>query len=114
MMKKKKLNELNKLISEYEETSLKNCEKIKDSYPSYLKLKEKANEAEKLIGSIFFMSIYESNKDKYDNDSDRYNNTYKDFNKLKKIGKDYTLNSLEDNLKDILIRAIYKNRDEDE
>ena len=108
----KKLNELNKLISEYEETSLKNCEKMKDSYPSYLKLKEKANEAEKLIGSIFFMSIYDSNKGIYNNDTDRYNNTYKQFNELKKIGKDYTLNSLENKLKDILVRAIYKKRDE--
>ena len=62
--------------------------------------------------SIFFMSIYESNKDEFKSrDRDRYEATLKTFNELKKLGIDSDINKLDSKLKDILIDSLFKNQD---
>jgi len=61
--------------------------------------------------SIFFLEIYNSNKDKYKSETDRYNNSFEQFKKLKILEKNSDVNSLEKELKDILITSIYKNKD---
>ena len=61
--------------------------------------------------SIFFMSIYESYKDKYiDKDKEIFEKSLIKFNELEKLGINSDINSLEKDLKDILIVSVYKNK----
>ena len=55
-------NDLKKLINEYENTPLNKYKNIYDKTVSYLDYLIEAKESEKLFESIFFMEIYEQNK----------------------------------------------------
>ena len=110
--KRNEQNDLKELISQYENTSLKECKNLKINNKFYLNYLPEAKEGEKLMESIFFMSIYESNKDEFKSrDRDRYEATLKTFNELKKLGIDSDINKLDSKLKDILIDSLFKNQD---
>ena len=93
-------NDLKKLINEYEY--------IYNKTVSYLDYLIEAKESEELFESIFFMEIYEQNKNII-NERDRYNNSFKKFNDLKILGKYSDINMLDKNLIYILVLATYKN-----
>ena len=106
-------NELKNEILEYENSSLKDCLKSSEKKQSFLKYLEEAEEGEKLKKSLFFMAIYNSNKDKFKNkDRELYNNSFTKFNKLKVLGIDSEINSLEKDLQKILIISVYENTDQ--
>ena len=107
--KQNEINELKNLMSEYENSPLNQCDTIMENHSFYLKFKDKANEGEQLMGKIFFMSIYNSNKDKYNNDTDRFNHTYQQFNELKKLKEDINLDSFGKDFNNILAKALYDN-----
>ena len=108
--KNTEINDLKKLIDEYENTPLNKYTYIYDKTVSYLDYLIEAKESEKLFKSIFFMEIYEQNKNII-NEKDRYNDSFKKFNDLKILGKYSDINMLDKNLIDILVLATYKNID---
>ena len=102
--------DLKKLINEYENTPLNNYIYIYNKTVSYLDFLIEAKESENLFESIFFMEIYEQNKNII-NERDRYTNSFKKFNDLKILGKYSDINMLDKSLIDILVLATYKNYD---
>ena len=104
-------NKLKKNIIEYENSPLKDYNKIYNQTKWVLDFLNEAKEGEKLFESIFFMEIYDQFKNQFDRNQerDRYNLSYKKFNDLKILGKISDLNLLDLNLKDILVNAAYKN-----
>ena len=110
--KKDEINKLKNIISLYEKTPLKDCEKTKNETKEYLSYLPEAKKGTKLMDSIFFISIYEFYKDKYiDNDKERFEQSLNKFNELQNLGINSNINSLEKELKDILIDSSYKNKD---
>ena len=105
--KKNKIIKLQELIKKYQNTPLNECKQIITDNESFLK----DIEGIQLMESIFFMEIYNSNKDKYKKETDRYNNSLKQFKQLKILEKNSDINSLEKELKNNLIISIYKNKD---
>ena len=110
--KKDEINKLKNIISLYEKTPLKDYEKTKNKTKEYLSYLLEAKKGTKLMDSIFFISIYEFYKDKYiDNDKERFEQSLNKFNELQNLGINSNINSLEKELKDILIVSAYKNKD---
>ena len=109
--KNNEISDLKNLISQYEKTPLKDCDKIQNESNSFLVWLPEAEKGTKLMESIFFMSIYESYKDKYiDKDKEIFEKSLIKFNELEKLGINSDINSLEKDLKDILIVSVYKNK----
>ena len=109
---KDKLIELKNIISSLENTCLDDCNNKKNDYQSYIdKYLEKAQDGEKLKESFFFMAIYENIclKKNELNEEKRYNQAKNKFLELKKLGINNDINSLDNDLKEILIEAVYKN-----
>ena len=102
---------LQELIKKYQNTPLNDCEQLITDNKSFLKDIKEINEGIQLMESIFFMEIYNSNKDKYKNEKDRYKNSFEQFKQLKILEIKSDVNSLEKELKNNLITSIYKNKD---
>ena len=110
--KRNELDSLKNLISQYENSPLKECQNIQKNNESYLNYLPEVKEGQKLMKSIFFISIYDSNKDEFKNrDTDKYEATLKTFNELKKLAINPDINSLEEKLKNILIDSVKKDQD---
>jgi hypothetical protein len=111
--KNEKLNEKIKLtreINEYENCPLDKCKSLKKEI--YNSLVKEADQGEKFMDSIFFMGIFEEIENKFGKkDKERYDYSLKKFEQLKELGNDSDVNSLDDELKQILIISIYKNKD---
>ena len=107
--KKEEKNELKKIIQICEDTVLDDFDKIKNEYFYYLNFLKDAEEGELFKDSIFFMNIYNNAQNK-NSEKDRYEQAKEIFFKLKILGEDSNINSLDEELKQILIYAAHKNR----
>ena len=100
---------LEELMTNFKNSPLQNCEKFLESHSFYLKFKDKAYEVEKLMNRNFFMEIYNSSQVKDKSENERFNYAYEQFNQLKQLETDFTLNALGKDLKNILAKFIYEN-----
>ena len=111
--KKEDINKIKGVITSLENSSLNEFERIQNENLIYTdKFMKEAEEGERLKDSLFFMEIYNHSKIKIkNNEHDIYNNAIKLFSNLKKLGIDNNLNSLDNDLKDIIIDSIQNNRE---
>jgi len=103
---------LKNILLEIEKTPLNCINKIKKETDWFLEFLPEAEEGEKLMKSIFFKAIYDSAKVKYNESEERkkYDYCLDEFNKLKKLGDKSDVNSLEEDLRNILIKSIYEEK----
>ena len=103
---------LKNTLTEIEKSSLNDINKIKKETDWFLEFLPEAEEGEKLMKSIFFKAIYESSKVKFNENEERkkYDYCLNEFNKLKKLGDKSDVNSLEEDLRNILTKSIYKEK----
>ena len=107
--KKESLQNLIKIISDFENTKLEDCEKsINEEILNNLPDAEKGAKLEK---SVIFMEIYNKLDDLKEKEMERYQESIKKFNGLKKLGENNDFNSLDNELKEDVINAVFKNRD---
>ena len=106
-------NNLQKLLKKYENSPLKEYNKLYNQTKLILVNLNEAKQGEKFFESIFFMGIYNHLKNKFNENQERerYENTFKKFSEIKELGKNSDLNSLDSNLKDILALAACENYD---
>ena len=111
--KNKERNILKKFINEYENSPLKEFNRLYSESVNYLDNLKEAKEGEQLLESIFFMEIFEEYKNNFEKteDRNRYNHAYKKFNELIILGNNSDVNYLDFKLKEILVNAVYKNYD---
>ena len=92
-----------------ENTKLEDCEKsineeILNNLPD-------AENGAKLEKSVIFMEIFNKLYDLKEKEMERYQESIKKFNGLKKLGENNDFNSLDNELKEDVINAVFKNRD---
>jgi len=107
--KKDELIILKNKITEYENTKIEEClsdSKIDNTYMDFLKDAEKGKI---LQGSIIFMEIYNSLNEIKESEIENYNLSLVKFNNLEKLGENCNLDILEDDIKNYIINAVYKN-----
>ena len=107
--KKDELIILKNKITEYENTKIEEClsdSKLDNSYMDFLKDAEKGKI---LQGSIIFMEIYNSLNEIKESEIENYNLSLVKFNNLEKLGENCNLDILEDDIKNYIINAVYKN-----
>jgi len=103
---------LKNTLTEIENSSLNDNKRIQKETDWFLEFLPEAEEGEKLMKSIFFKAIYDSSKVKYNINEERkiYEYSLNKFNELKKLEDKSDVNSLEEDLINILIKSIYENR----
>ena len=107
--KKESLQNLIKIISDFENTKLEDCEKnINEEILNNL---PEAEDGAKLGNSVIFMEIYNKLDDLKEKEMERYQESIKKFNGLKKLGENNDFNSLDNELKEDVVIAVFKNRD---
>jgi hypothetical protein len=110
--KKDEKQMLKSTIKEIENSPLNDINKIKKETDWFLEFLSEAKIGEKLMKSIFFIAIYDSYKDKYIKNEERklYDFSLNKFNELKKLEEKSDENSLEVDLRNILTKSIYENK----
>ena len=109
--KANELINLNETINKFEKMKLEECmeESAKDN--TYINVLDEAKEGRQLQGSIIFMEIYNKLDNLKNNDVERYHVSLSKFGTLAKLGEICDLNILDNDLKDTIINAVYKNID---
>ena len=108
---KDKSNDINKLrniIIKFERKQLVCCVKEIESKNYFIDMLPRAEEGLKLKGSKIFMELW----DKYQTIKDeekRFNQCMNKFNELEKLGINCNFDSLDEEMKEIIINSIYKN-----
>ena len=105
---------LKQLINEYENSPLKEYYNFYNKTEYFLDFLFEANNAKKLSQSIFFKEIYEQSKTIYNNNNQersRYNYSFNNFKELKLLGNNSNLNLLQNDLINIIVKAVHKNID---
>ena len=109
--KREDIIKIKNIISKIEDSGLDDIEYIKKENNCYNdELLGEAEKGEQLKNSFFFIEIYNHFKLKKFNENDSYANAIKLFYNLKELANDNNINSLDNELKDIIISAIHKNR----
>ena len=109
---KDNISKLKNIIEMLDNSSLDDFKNKKDQYQFYLdKYLKEAQDGEQLKDSLFFMAIYDDIqlKNKNINEKERYNQAKDKFFKLKDLSIDNDINSLDADLKNIIIESIQKN-----
>jgi len=103
---------LKQLINEYENSPLREYYALYNKTEYFLDYLPEANDSKKLYDSIFFREIYEQAKtiyNKSNQERSRYNYSINSFNELKLLGNNSNLNSLQNDLINIIVQAVHKN-----
>ena len=108
--KKNDLINLKESIKKFENEKLENIENVINSNQDILNFLKEAEEGAEFIDSIFFMEIYNKEKEKFkEKEMLRYKVSINKFKQIIKLGENNDLNSLKEEMKNNIINAATKN-----
>ena len=102
------LIQLKNTIKDFENRKLEDCINETELNNGVIDFLPEAEEGIKLQGSIIFMELYDSLK-QIKNEATRYDKCFRKFNELKNLGNNWNLNTIDKELKEVVINAVYKN-----
>ena len=101
--KENDIKDLEAIMKSLDITPLNKFDSTIDKYKDYLQYSDEAKIGNQLNNSIFFMALYDSNKDKYDDENKLFTHVNEEFEQLKILQTNPDIKKLNENIVAIII-----------